>query len=248
MAVAVTVYGFFVLKPFLDIYNSVALAASYGSIGVVTFIAALSFLQHLGVNYGLYTAASMAIMEPLAIVSSLLLLHLFASTTNGGNEREWGKVLREALFNSSVFLLLSSLFMGFVLKEDSWRTIKPFYDDMFRGLLTLFLLDLGIISARRIGDLKKVGRFLLAFGILFSIFNGIVALIIAKILGFSKGDALLFTSLCISASYTAVPAVMRLSVPEANPGIYVTVPLAITLPFNLLIGIPMYYFLIEKFI
>lgn len=248
MSIAVPVYGFLVLKPFIDVYNAVALAASYGSIGVVTFIAALSFLQQVGISYSLYTAASLAIMEPLAIVSSLILLHTFTSTENNGNaERTWRKVLKEALFNSSVFLLLGSLLIGFILKDDAWKTIEPFYSNLFRGLLTLFLLDLGIISARRINDIKKVGRFLFAYGILFSIFNGMVALVISKILDFSKGDTLLFISLCISASYTAVPAVMRLSVPEANPGIYVTVPLAITLPFNLIIGIPMYFFLIEKF-
>ena len=242
MAFVVPIYAFFILKLKLDVYNSVAVAACYGSVSAVTFITATSFLNTLQVEYGGYMVAALALMESPAIIVGFILLSLF-SPKNNNEERSWNQILKEAFLNPSVFLLLGSLLIGFVTGEKGWKTMEPLFGNLFKGMLAFFLLDMGIIAARRLGETKKVGFFLVAFAVLLPVLNAFVALVLAKVFGLSKGDAFLFAVLSASASYIAAPAAMRMSVPEANPSIYVPMSLALTFPFNIAIGLPLYYYM-----
>lgn len=179
-------------------------------------------------------------------VFSLILLSVF-NPQNSSEERSWNQVLKEAFLNPSVFLLLGSLVIGFSTGEKGWKTMEPLFGNLFKGMLAFFLLDMGVIAARRLGDLKKVGGFLIIFAVFFPILNASVALLLAKSFSLSHGDAFLFAVLAASASYIAVPAAMRISVPEANPSIYVPMSLALTFPFNIAIGLPLYYYLVMLF-
>ncbi|MBD2624928.1 sodium-dependent bicarbonate transport family permease [Trichormus variabilis] len=246
MACVVPIYTFFILKVKLDSYNAAAIAATYGSISAVTFITASSFLTQLGISFDGYMVAALALMESPAIVVGLILVKLFTADESD-REFNWSEVLQEAFLNSSVFLLVGSLIMGLLTGEHGWTTLKPFTQDMFYGVLTFFLLDMGLLAAKRIKDLQKTGVFLILFAILIPIVNAGVGLIIAKLIGMPQGDALLFSVLCASASYIAVPAAMRLTVPEANPSLYVSTALAVTFPFNIIIGIPFYLYAINIF-
>lgn len=244
MAIIVPIYAFFILRLKLDVYNAVAIAATYGSISAVTFITAGSFLNSLGQNYGGYMVAAMTLMESPAIVIGLILLTLFAKRNNNSHI-EWKEVFRESFLNPSVYILMGTLLIGFITGEKGWKAMDPLFGVLFKGMLAFFLLDMGIVAGRRIGEIKKVGVFLVAFGILLPIFNALLGIFLAKLFGLSKGDAFMFSILCASASYIAVPAAMRLSVPEANPSLYVTMSLAITFPFNISVGMPLYYFFIN---
>ncbi|MBD2568462.1 sodium-dependent bicarbonate transport family permease [Anabaena lutea] len=246
MACMVPIYTFFILKVKLDSYNAAAIAATYGSISAVTFITASSFLTQVGISFDGYMVAALALMESPAIVVGLILVKLFTADESD-REFNWSEVLQEAFLNSSVFLLVGSLIMGLLTGEHGWTTLKPFTQDMFYGVLTFFLLDMGLLAAKRIKDLQKTGVFLILFAILIPIVNAGVGLIIAKLIGMPQGDALLFSVLCASASYIAVPAAMRLTVPEANPSLYVSTALAVTFPFNIIIGIPFYLYAINIF-
>jgi len=245
MSMLVPLYTFFILRIKLDSYNAAAIAATYGSISAVTFITATSFLKELGIDFDGYMVAALALMESPAIIVGLILVSVF-----GGEEKReivWPEVLQEAFLNSSVFLLIGSLIMGILTGEHGWEVMSPFTQDLFYGVLTFFLLDMGLVAASRIKDLQEAGIFLIGFAILIPIVNAAIALVIAKLIGMPKGDALLFSVLCASASYIAVPAAMRLTVPEANPSLYISTALAVTFPFNIIVGIPMYLYGINMF-
>ncbi len=154
----------------------------------------------------------------------------------------WPEVLKEAFLNSSVFLLVGSLIIGVLSGEKGWKLEAPFTQEIFYGVLTFFLLDMGLVAAGKIKDLGKTGSFLISFSILIPILNAAIGILIAKLIGMPQGNALLFSVLCASASYIAVPAAMRLTLPEANPSLYVTSALALTFPFNIIIGIPLYLY------
>ena len=241
MACIVPVYTFFILKLKLDTYDSAAIAATYGSISAVTFITAGAFLNELGINYDGYMVAALALMESPAIIVGLILVNIFTAD-QGKEEFSWPEVLQEAFLNSSVFLLVGSLLIGVLTGEHGWQVLSPFSQDLFYGILTFFLLDMGLVAAKRIKDLQKTGAFLISFAILIPILNAGIGLLIAKFIGMSQGNSLLFAVLCASASYIAVPAAIRLTVPEANPSLYVSTALAVTFPFNIIVGIPLYLY------
>ncbi|WP_414562516.1 MULTISPECIES: sodium-dependent bicarbonate transport family permease [unclassified Anabaena] len=245
MACFVPVYSFFILRLKLDTYDAAAIAATYGSISAVTFITASAFLSELGIDYDGYMVAALALMESPAIIVGLLLVNIF--TTDGKRDLSWTEVLQEAFLNSSVFLLVGSLLIGVLTGEHGWQVLEPFTQGLFYGVLTFFLLDMGIIAAKRIKDLQKTGFFLISFAILIPIVNAGLGLLIAKVIGMPQGDSLLFAVLCASASYIAVPAAMRMTVPEANPSLYVSTALAVTFPFNIIVGIPLYLYGINLF-
>jgi uncharacterized protein len=248
MASVVPVYSFFILKIKLDNYNAAAIAATYGSISAVTFITASSLLDELQIAYGGHMVAALALMESPAIVVGLILIRVFTAkeTAVDGEEEQstgtyWGEVLREAFLNGSVLLLIGSVIIGFLTGNDGWNKVHLFIEkDIFYGALMFFLLDMGLVAARRIQDLKETGMFLIGFAILMPIGNAVIGILLAKVIGMGQGDALLFAVLCASASYIAVPAAMRMTVPEANPSLYVSMALAITFPFNIIVGIPLY--------
>lgn len=241
MACIVPIYTFFILKLKLDIYDAAAIAATYGSISAVTFITAGAFLTELGISFDGYMVAALALMESPAIIVGLILVNVFTSD-QGKRDFSWSEVLQEAFLNSSVFLLVGSLLIGVLTGEHGWQVLEPFTQGMFYGILTFFLLDMGLVAARRIKDLQKTGFFLISFAILVPIVNAGIGLLIAKFIGMPQGNALLFAVLCASASYIAVPAAMRMTVPEANPSLYVSTALAVTFPFNIIVGIPLYLY------
>lgn len=249
MSMIVPIYSFFILRTKMDIYNSIAIAATYGSISAVTFITGITYLNTIGVEYGGFMVASMALMESPAIVIGLVFAALFIKNKEGDdNEKtDWGEILREAFLNPSVFLLVGALIIGILTGEKGWHSMEPLFGTLFKGMLAFFLLDMGLVAARKIHELKKVGFFLIGFALIMPMVNALVATGLAYSFDMHKGDAFLLALLSASASYIAVPAAMRLSVPEANPGIYLPLSLAVTFPFNISLGIPLYYFIVSSF-
>ena len=245
MAVLVPAVTFFVLRKKMDAYNAAAVAATYGSISAVTFIAATSFLGLLNLKFSGHMVAAMALMESPAIVVGIALARLL----NGGSREKfaWSHLLRDAFFNGSVFVLVGALVIGILTGESGGKALAPFTTDIFKGMLCLFLLDMGIISARRLAGIRQLGVFPVGFALVVPLCSAALAICIAHFIQLDRGDALLFTILCASASYIAVPAAMRMAVPQANPGLYVTMALAITFPFNIIIGMPIYMSVINHF-
>jgi uncharacterized protein len=229
-------------------YNAAAIAATYGSISAVTFITASALLDKLDIVYDGYMVAALALMESPAIIVGIILVKLFtqessAKDSQDRNSVDWSKVLQEAFLNGSVFLLVGSLIVGAMTGEAGWDKLLPFIDNkkgIFYGILTFFLLDMGLVAARRIKELQKTGYFLIIFSLLIPLLNATLGILIAKVCGFETGNTLLFAVLCASASYIAVPAAMRMTIPEANPSLYVSMALALTFPFNIIVGIPIY--------
>jgi uncharacterized protein len=248
MASIVPVYSFFILRLKLDEFNAAAIAATYGSISAVTFITASALLDKLHIVYGGHMVAALALMESPAIVVGLILVRVFgqkkeiiSEDETASSESGWGAVLHEAFLNGSVLLLIGSVVVGVASGKEGWGKLHLFVEkDIFYGALMFFLLDMGLVAARRIRDLKQTGFFLIGFAILMPIGNAVIGILLAKLVGMTPGNALLFAVLCASASYIAVPAAMRMTVPQANPSLYVSMALAITFPFNIIIGIPMY--------
>lgn len=246
-ALVVPLYTFVLLRRKMNVGDAAAVAATYGSVSAVTFIAATSFLSELKVPFGGHMVAAMALMESPAIIVGVVLFRL--SQKRGGSKREglsWRHLLRDAFFNGSVLLLMGSLAIGLLTGTKGEAALHPFTGDIFKGVLCLFLLDMGLVSARRISGLKKLGAFAIGFAVLVPLVNAGFGILIAHLLGLGAGDALLFCVLCGSASYIAVPAAMRLAIPEANPGLYVTMALALTFPFNIIVGLPLYMSVINS--
>lgn len=245
MALLVPFWVFALMRRKFDVSNSAALAATYGSVSAVTFITAGAFLQKLQIPFGGHVVAALALMESPAIIVGVFLAR--RAGKNATTEKtQWSQLLHEACFNGSVFLLMASLVIGLVLGAERTADIQPFFGGLFKGMLCLFLLDMGIVAARRSRDLLSGGAFLIVASVLIPLVNAAIAIVIAKVLGMSVGDALMFTVLCASASYIAVPAAMSLALPDANPSIYVSMALALTFPFNVLIGIPLYLQIIQS--
>lgn len=240
MSALVPVYTFFVLRRMLPTYDAAAIAATYGSISAVTFITAVGFLQALEITSSGYLVAAMALMESPAIIVGLVLYRFFAAEASEDEDFAWTRVLREACFNGSVLLILGSLVIGLVTTDAHAKGLAPFTEDLFKGVLTLFLLDMGLIAGRRLAALREAGLGLILFAVLVPLVNAGLGAALTVLLGLGLGDALLFTVLCASASYIAVPAAMRLSIPQANASLYVTLSLAVTFPFNIVVGLPLY--------
>ncbi|MDZ4726052.1 MAG: sodium-dependent bicarbonate transport family permease [Leptospira sp.] len=245
MAFFVPIYSFFIFRLKLDHHNASALAGSFGSISAVTFVTAGAFLHSMGLEFQGFIVAGMALMESPAIIIAVILDRLGNSKSKGEQKIKWKHLLHEAFFSSSVYILIGSLIIGYLSGESGWKTTKPFTEDIFKGLLTFFLLDKGIEAARQMKDLRKTGLFLLGASLLIMIFNAFLAVILVKIIRMPLGDSLMFVVLCTSASYIAVPAAMKDSIPEANPSIYITVALSIVFPINIIIGIPLYFYLLR---
>lgn len=228
----------------LDRLNAAAVAGHYGSISIVTFVAATSVLESQGIASEGYLVAVAAIMEAPAILSALWLV------SRGNADRRMDATLwREILLNGSIVLLIGAFVIGWITGADGLAEIEPFIVTPFKGVLCLFLLDMGLVAGR--GLLRSRGQItggLLAFGLLMPVLGSVAGLIAAALLGLSPGGAMLLITLSASASYIAVPAAMRVALPEADPGIYLTLSLGITFPFNLTLGIPMYLALSQTFI
>jgi hypothetical protein len=241
-AILIPLYTFFVLKRKLSIANAGAVAAAYGSVSAVTFITAIAFLDMQQISYGPHMVAVMAFMEAPAIIVGVALISLY-----GKQEKKVSlkNIIGHAFTNGSVLLILGSLIIGFVASEEQARGIEPFTTDIFKGFLAIFLLDMGLTSGKKLKSFIEKGWFNLIFAIIVPLINGVL---IAYLSGFfidSEGSRLLLAILASSASYIAVPAAMKMAVPEANPGIYLPMALAVTFPFNITIGLPVYLMVIQ---
>ncbi|WP_378179196.1 sodium-dependent bicarbonate transport family permease [Aquimarina sp. SS2-1] len=245
LALVVPIYTFFILRRKYSIENSGAIAASYGSVSAVTFVTALSFLEIEQIPFGGHMVAVMAIMEAPSIMIGVLLMSIM--NKNNKDAIPLGNVLKHALTNGSVLLIMGSLVVGFLASEEQAAGIKPFTTDIFKGFLAVFLLDMGITSGKKISSFLKKGWFAVLFSILIPLFNGIVVALISITFIENIGNRFLLAILAASASYIAVPAAMRLVAPKANPGLYIPMALAITFPFNITIGLPLYLCLVQIF-
>lgn len=231
----VPVYG--LLRTFgrLGGTDAAAVAAHYGSVSVVTFVTGLEVLTQRGIPAAGYLVGVMALMETPAIVSGLML-----ARRGGAGGRLSGELWHEVLLNGSVVLLLGSFAIGLVSSEQQLASVAPFFDAPFRGVLCLFLLDMGLVAARRLQQAKGLTWRLAALGVALPISQGFLGAVVGTTIGLDPGTAAGFAILCASASYIAVPAAIRLALPEANPGLYLGLSLGVTFPFNVTIGIPLY--------
>ena len=247
--------------------DAAAISAHYGSVSAGTFLTAIAYLDNISVEYETYPLIMLAVMESPAIVVGLILAAkarqslasqnanmapgnaaaLTPDDENGtSSDHSFVALLRDAFTNGSVVVLIGSMIIGAISTPSGMEKLFPFIDDIFMGVLCLFLFEMGMVAARRISDFKKVGAVLAVFGIVMPLIGGVVGAYVGHgILGFSVGGATLVAVLGASASYIAVPPAMRLAVPEANPSFYLTLSLGITFPFNVLVGIPLYHGLVQ---
>lgn len=244
LSLLVPIYTFFILRLKLDVFNAGAIAATYGSISAVTFVTAIDFLRSSGIPYSGYMVAAMALMEAPAIIAGLILINM-QSKVQKSRRRTLAFAMREAFTNGSIVLILGSLLIGAIADHEKLEAMKPFTHDIFKGILALFLLDMGLVAGKRLGGIRRSGTFLLAFALIIPLLNAGLTIAMVKFFDIKLGNALLLTVLGASASYIAVPAAMRVTVPKANPGIYVPMSLAVTFPLNIVIGIPVYFSILE---
>lgn len=226
-----------------DRVNASAIAAHYGSVSAVTFIVAITFGTMTGRTPEGFLPALVAILEVPAIVVALMIA--FTRDKRAGS---WQDALHEVLAGRSVVLLVGGLLIGLAVGPSGFEPVKPFFESGFQGALTLFLLEMGIVAARRLKDLKQVGLFLVGFGILVPIFHGFLAVWLGGLAGLSMSGSAVLGAMVSSASYIAAPAAVRIALPEANPTFYLTASLGITFPFNVTLGIPLYYTFAEWFV
>lgn len=220
--------------------DSAAIAAHYGSVSAVTFIAATNYLKAVNQPYEDYATAFLAVMESPAILVGVVLGKLATKTEGEGSGVSLKKAMHEALFGRSIFLLVGALVVGALCGKPGMEKVEAFFVTPFQGVLALFLLEMGMVAGRRLEDLKKAGPFLLGFGVLVPLVNGALGVYLGKLVGLELGGATLLGVLSASASYIAAPVAIRISLPEANPTLYLTSSLAITFPFNITLGIPIY--------
>lgn len=245
LALIVPIYAFFMLKKRVGVQNAAAIAAAYGSVSAVTFVTTVAYLDMEQISYSGYMVAVMAIMEAPSIIVGVLLMMLF--TANRDKTVSMGSIVKHSVTNGSVLLIIGSLVIGFMASDAQAQGIAPFTTDIFKGFLAVFLLDMGISSGKKIGGLKKFGVFPYVFALAVPLFNGILVSILSGFVTESVGNRLLFAILAASASYIAVPAAMKLAAPKANEGLYLPMALAITFPFNITIGMPLYLYIINWF-
>ncbi len=224
----------------IDITNSAAIAAHYGSVSVVTFIASISYLESLGLNPEGFMPTLVAILEIPGIIVALIIPQLMIK--RGGSFK---KALHEVVTGSSIILLLGGLIIGYVAGPVKFEAVKPFFVSGFQGALVLFLLELGMVTARRLQDLKKVGFFIVGFAIIIPIIHGILAIWVGLLAGLSIAGATVLAAMVSSGSYIAAPAAVRIALPKASPSLYLTASLGITFPFNITLGIPLYYLIAQ---
>jgi hypothetical protein len=223
----------------LDTVNAAAVAAHYGSVSVVTFVAGSQVLGSGGMPAAGYMVAVLALMETPAIIVGLMLAR------SGGNTQvqPGNGLLHETLLNGSVVLLMGSFIIGLIAGPQGFAPIAPLFQDIFTGMLCLFLLDMGLVAMRRLRESRALTWRLAGLGIVFPVINGTIGVMVGAVIGLDAGSAAALGMLAASASYIAVPAAMRLALPQADPGLYLAMSLAVTFPFNITIGIPYFIFL-----
>jgi len=262
LAVLVPLLSYALLGRFLSGFDAAAVAATYGSVSAVTFITAIGHLENQGIPFGGHMAAAMALMESPAIIMAVLMANALrrrqptAVPVNSEGAGVWvgapqagapsagsfslGKVLHESFTDGAQLLLLGAMAVGLLTGESGQAAMQPFSGDLFKGMLAFFLLDMGLMAARNLPGLKGQSPWLLGYGLLAPLVHACLALGLCLLAGVSQGDATLLMVLAASASYIAVPAVVRYAIPEANPSLYFGLSLGLTFPLNILLGIPLY--------
>ena len=246
ISMAIPIYTFFLLKKQLNPYNAAAIAAAYGSVSAVTFVTAVSFLEIQRLQLQGHMVAIMALMESPAIIVGLLLLRLSKEVDSQAIAIKKRVVFKHAFTNGSVLLILGSLCIGFMANAEQAEGIKPFTDDLFKGFLAIFLLDMGISSGKKLKAFFSFGWFPLVFAIVIPLINGCLVAVLSAAVTSDVSNRFIFAILAASASYIAVPAAMKISVPKANPGLYLPMALAVTFPINITIGMPIYFLIVES--
>ena len=241
-----------------NIFDSYALASTYGAVGAVTFSVGLSFLKNQGVSSEGYLAAILAVLEPVAFILAIFLTNMAVSkqirtkkqSFADDEELEIGmkqsstklsQVLKESITGKAIVILLGSIVIGYIIGKEGFESISIVFDELFTGAIVIFMIEMGIIAGQRLEDIKKVGIFLTAFSIIIPTFNGIIGVLVSTALGLSLGGAVMFGLLLASASFIAAPAVLRYAIPQANPSLYITSALGITFPYNIIVLLPIMF-------
>ena len=239
LSIVIPVYTFFILKRKMNVYDAGAIAAAYGSVSAVTFVTAVSYLEMKQISIHGYMVAIMALMESPAIIAGLLLISIF--NKNSSDKIDKTSALKHAFTNGSVVLILGSLLIGFLASAKQAEGIKPFTNDLFKGFLAIFLLDMGIASGRKLNAFISNGVFPIIFALVVPLVNGCIVAIISATVTEDISNRFVFAVLAASASYIAVPAALKIAVPKANPGIFLPMALAVTFPVNITVGLPLFF-------
>ncbi|MEA9602991.1 sodium-dependent bicarbonate transport family permease [Polynucleobacter sp. JS-JIR-II-c23] len=244
LAIIIPLMGYIVLRSKLNNYDAAAIAATYGSVSAVTFITATQALDQYGIAFGGHMAAAMALMESPAIILAILLANKArTSATNSTQSTSMSKIFHESFTDGAQLLLLGSMMVGLVSGDSGQKIMAPFSIDLFKGMLAFFLLDMGLMAAKNFEGLKGKPPITLLYAIGAPLVHASIALALCKLLGLPLGDTILLMVLAASASYIAVPAVLRHALPEVNPALYMGMSLGITFPFNIILGIPLYAYI-----
>ncbi|MCF8427910.1 MAG: sodium-dependent bicarbonate transport family permease [Bacteroidia bacterium] len=245
LSLLIPIYTFFVLKRKLNVFDSGAIAAAYGSVSAVTFVTAASYLETQQMSMHGHMVAIMALMESPAIIIGLVLISLYNKEKKQNVNKT--EILKHSLTNGSVLLILGSLVIGYFANAKQAEGIKPFTNDLFKGFLAIFLLDMGISSGKKLKSFFSFGWFPFLFAAIIPIINGTIVALISSTITSDISNRFIFAVLAASASYIAVPAAMKITVPKANPGLFLPMALAITFPINITIGLPIYLSIIQNF-
>jgi hypothetical protein len=250
LAVLIPVLAYFLLSHQLNKLDAAAIAATYGSISAVTFITASQVLDQAGIGYGAYMAAAMALMESPAIILAIVLANKarVATSVSANQGKSLWEILHESFTDGGQILLLGSMLVGYLSGDAGHKVMAPFSIDLFKGMLSFFLLDMGLQAAKSFGYLKNTPKLTIVYALVAPFMHATIALAIAKLFGFALGETVLLMVLAASASYIAVPAVLRHALPEVKPALYMGMSLGLTFPLNILIGIPVYTYLAKYFI
>ncbi|MBU3609897.1 sodium-dependent bicarbonate transport family permease [Polynucleobacter wuianus] len=244
LAIIIPLMGYLILRTKLNNYDAAAIAATYGSVSAVTFITTTQALDQYGIAFGGHMAAAMALMESPAIILAILLANRArASAKNSKQPTSMSKILHESFTDGAQLLLLGSMLVGLVSGDAGQKIMAPFSIDLFKGMLAFFLLDMGLMAAKNFEELKGKPSITLFYAIGAPLVHASIALGFCKLLGLPLGDTILLMVLAASASYIAVPAVLRHALPEVNPALYMGMSLGITFPFNIILGIPLYAYI-----
>ena len=253
LATIIPLIGYVILRRKLSAFDAAAIAATYGSVSAVTFITATQYLDQFNIAYGGHMAAAMALMESPAIILAIVLANrarISQSTANPQSHQASGisKILHESFTDGAQLLLLGSMLVGLVSGDAGQKLMAPFSIDLFKGMLAFFLLDMGLMAARNFKGLKGKPPLTILYAIGSPLMHALLALVLCKLVGLPLGNTVLLMVLASSASYIAVPAVLRHALPEVNPALYMGMSLGITFPFNIILGIPMYTLIAKQFL
>ena len=245
ISLLIPLYTFFILKRKLNVFDAGAIAAAYGSVSAVTFVTAVSYLESQQMNLHGHMVAIMALMESPAIIIGLVLISIF-NKEETGSKIDIRSVIRHSLTNGSVLLILGCLVIGFVANAKQAEGIKPFTNDLFKGFLAIFLLDMGITSGKKLKAFFSFGLFPFIFAAIIPLVNGCVFAMLSSTVTGDFTNRFIFAVLAASASYIAVPAAMKITVSKANPGLYLPMALAVTFPINITVGMPLYFLVVQN--